>query len=36
LATTNWTLGAGYNQLKAFITDVVFAYVYLEATGTTP
>ena len=35
-ATTSWTLGAGYNQLKAFITDVVFAFVYIEATGTTP
>lgn len=35
-ASTSWTLGAGSNQLKAYITDYWFAYVYFTGTGTTP
>lgn len=35
-ASTIWTLGAGDNQLKAYITDYWFAYVYFSGTGTTP
>lgn len=35
-ASTTWTLGEGDNQLKAFITDYWFAYVYFSGTGTAP
>lgn len=33
-AQVAWTLGSGYNRIKAYIDQVVFAYVYFEATGT--
>lgn len=35
-ASTTYTPGAGSNQVKAYITDYFFKYVYFSATGTTP
>lgn len=35
-ASNVWTLGAGDNQLKAYINDYWFKYVYFYGTGTTP
>jgi hypothetical protein len=35
LASVEWTLGLGDNQLKAYIDEYVFAYVYFQGTGTT-
>ena len=34
LASAVWTLGVGYNRLKAYIDHTVFVFVYFEATGT--
>lgn len=34
LASAVWTLGVGYNKLKAYIDHTVFVFVYFDATGT--
>lgn len=35
-ASITYSPGVGSNEVKAFITDVIFKYVYFSSTGTTP